>query len=338
MQKVGIIMENTNIQPPVSDKKKLFRKQINFISGSLLIYTVILFAVVIVYMIAVEIIGVVIEEIKPEIFDYDAFMEQFQETDMGMGLAVIIGCLFMLLFYFKRIKPKQIFITRQKKMTISKLLMLICVLMCIQFPISLFDVFFEVLLNQLGFSAQAAIESSQAGSTTISMMLYAGFIGPFAEEFVYRGYTMQSLERTGAGKGYALLISSILFGIMHANPTQSVYAVFAGLVFGYTAMEYGIIWSMILHMLNNFLFGDVLVFLTRNLPENISNLIEILIMLFLFLAGILILILKRKSLSAYIRENFATDAECYKLTFTSILFLLFISVNIFMAVMQIQAV
>ncbi|MDE7097646.1 MAG: CPBP family intramembrane metalloprotease [Ruminococcus sp.] len=337
-------MENTNNwyqppdSPPVPDKKKIFRKQINFISGSLLIYTVILFAVAIVYMIAVEIIGVVIEEIKPEIFDYDAFMEQFQETDMGMGLAVIIGCLFMLLFYFKRIKPKQIFIKRQKKMTISKLLMLICVLMCIQFPISLFDVFFEALLNQLGFSAQAAIESSQAGSTTISMMLYAGFIGPFAEEFVYRGYTMQSLERTGAGKGYALLISSILFGIMHANPTQSVYAVFAGLVFGYTAMEYGIIWSMILHMLNNFLFGDVLVFLTRNLPENISNLIGILIMLFLFLAGILILIVKRKSLSAYIRENFATDAECYKLTFTSILFLLFISVNIFMAVMQIQAV
>lgn len=333
-------MENSNnwYTPPVPDKKKFFKNQINFISGSLLIYTAISFVVIIVYMFAAAFIEGIKAGLKQETFDYDAFMEHFQETDMGMSIAVILGCLFMLLFYFKRIKPKQIFSARQKKMTAPRLVMLICVLMSIQFPISLFDVFFEAILNQIGFSAQEAIESSQAGSTTISMMLYAGFIGPFAEEFVYRGYTMQSLERTGAGKGYALLISSILFGIMHANPTQSVYAVFAGLVFGYTAMEYGIIWSMILHMLNNFLFGDVLVFLTRNLSENISNLIGTLIMLFLFLAGILILIVKRKSLSEYIKENFRTDVECYKLTFTSILFLLFISANIVMAAMQIQAV
>lgn len=333
-------MENLNntYTPPVPDRKKFFRKQINFISGSLLIYTAISFVVIILYMIGASIIEGIIAGLKQETFDYDAFMAEFEETDMGMGLAVIIGCLFMLLFYFRRIKPEQIFRARQKKMTAPKLVMLICVLMSIQFPISLFDVFFEAILNQVGFSAEQAIESSKAGSTTISMMLYAGFIGPFAEEFVYRGYTMQSLERTGAGKGYALLISSILFGIMHANPTQSVYAVFAGLVFGYTAMEYGIIWSMVLHMLNNFLFGDVLIFLTRNLPEDTSNLIGTLVMLFLFLAGLLILILKRKSLSAYIKENFSTDTECYKWTFTSVLFLVFISVNIIMAVMQIQAV
>lgn len=321
-------------QPPIPEKK-LFKNKISFTSGGLLIYSAVMYIIVFGIMIVAEVIEMIIAAVKNEELDIEAFIAEYSETDMGMSIAVIMGCAVMILFFFRRIKPKEIFTAHSQKMTASKFIMLVCVLMCIQLPISLFDIFFEALLNQVGLSAEAAIESSQAGSTTISMMLYAGFIGPFAEEFIYRGYTMRSLERTGAGKGYALVISSMLFGIMHANPTQSIYAFFAGMVFGYAAMEYGIIWSILLHIANNFVFGDVMVFISKRLSEEAANILDWGMLIGLFIAGVAVLIVKRKQTKEYIAENYYTEKKYYGWTFTNILTWIFIGLNIILAVMQI---
>lgn len=334
-------MENENFNPqmtqmqyPPPNEKKEFSNKLSFLSGGLLIYNVIMYAVVFGIMFVYMLIQGIIAGIKQETPDIDAITMELMETDMGMSIAVIIGCAFMLLFNIKRIKPKQIF-EKRKPMNVSKFIMLTCVLMSIQLPITFFDMLFEAVLNQFGLSAEAAIETAQAGSTTISMMLYAGFIGPFAEEFIYRGYTMRSLENTGAGKGYALIISSLLFGIMHANPTQSVFAFFAGMVFGYTAMEYGIIWSILLHIANNFLFGDVMVFICNHIPEKMGDIISWGILIIMFVAGVIVLIVKRKQAKAYISENYRTEGKYYKWTFTNILFWLFVGINIILAIMQI---
>lgn len=329
-------MENENFGyqppvPPVSEKKQ-FKGKISYMSGGLLLYNVIMYAVVFAAMVIILIVKSVISAIHNDYFDADKFLLEYQETDMGMGIGVILGCLFMWLFNIKRIKPKEIFAPRPQKMTAGKFLMLLSVLMCIQLPITLFDGLVETLLNLAGLSAQAAIESSQAGSTTISMMLYAGFIGPFAEEFIYRGYSMRTLESTGAGKGYALIISSLLFGIMHANPTQSVYAFFAGMVFGYVAIEYGIIWSILMHIANNFLFGDVMVYISGYMSEEAAEIFDWALFIGLFIAGITVLIVKRKTAVEYIRKTYQTDGKYYKWTFTNILFLLFIIINILLAV------
>ncbi len=336
-------MENENFNPqttqtqysPPIPEKKLFKDKISFMSGGLLIYNAIMLAVVFGIMFIYMIIQEIIAAIKHEKPDIDKITADMMETDMGMGIAVIIGCAVMILFFFKRIKPKEIFAKRQQKMTVTKFIMLVCVLMCIQLPITLFDSLFEWVLNQFGLSAQAAIESASAGSTTISMMLYAGFIGPFAEEFIYRGYTMRSLENTGAGKGYALVISSMLFGVMHANPTQSIFAFFAGMVFGYAAMEFGIIWSILLHVANNFLFGDVMVFICNHMPENAANILSWTLLLIFFIAGVVVLIVKGNQTKAYIRENYRTESRYYKWTFTNILLWLFIGINIILAITQI---
>lgn len=321
-------------QPPIPEKKQ-FKNKISFMSGGLLIYDVIMYSVVFGITFVYMIIQVIIAAINHEKPDIDKITADMMETDMGMGIAVIIGCAFMILFFLKRIKPKEIFVKRQQKMTAAKFIMLICVLMCIQLPITLFDSLFEWALNLFGLSAQAAIESASAGSKTISMMLYAGFIGPFAEEFIYRGYTMRSLENTGAGKGYALVISSMLFGVMHANPTQSIFAFFAGMVFGYAAIEFGIIWSILLHVANNFLFGDVIVFICNHVSEDVANIINWVMLVGLFIAGIVVLIVKRKQALSYIRENYRTESKYYKWTFTNILLWVFIGINIILAVTQI---
>ena len=311
--------------------------------GGLLLYLAIMFGVVFAYMFIYMFIMGVVSGISGEPFDSAEIMNKLMETDMGMGISVIIGCIFMWIFNRKRMPIKEIFVKR-KPMKVSSFFMILCVLMGVQFIFTLFNDAVEFLLNQVGLTAEAAIESAQAGSTTISMMLYAGFIGPFAEELIYRGYTMKGLEKTAntitggrmSSKGYAILISSLLFGVMHANPTQSVFAFVVGFVFAYTAAEYGIWWSMLYHILNNFLFGDVMTFALNKLPENVGNIIEIAVFVAFFVAGAIVLIVRRKAVMAYIRENYRGHGKFYSWTFTNILFWVFVAINGVMAITSIQ--
>ncbi len=71
------------------------------------------------------------------------------------------------------------------------------------------------------------------------------------EEFLFRGAILTNL--LPFGRSNAILISALLFGLMHQNFAQFFYAFCAGIVLGLVYERTGSIWScMILHMTNNF--------------------------------------------------------------------------------------
>lgn len=75
----------------------------------------------------------------------------------------------------------------------------------------------ELILNQLGLSMDTLTELASVGSDMgIMMMIYAGFVGPVVEELVFRGFLMRRFEKYG--KGFAVIVSAVLFGVMHGNP------------------------------------------------------------------------------------------------------------------------
>lgn len=326
-------MENQSLQLQTDPIEKTgFKKTLYHLFGGLLIYEGILYVVVFAALIAAIIISVVISAITNNEFDFDSFSEKLMETDCGMMLGVTAGCIFMALFFMKRLTLPKIF-TRRNKMTPTAFFILLTLLMSVQLPFAIFDDVVETLLNMIGISAQASIEASQAGSTTISMMLYAGFVGPVAEEIVYRGFTMMTLEKTGCGKGYAVLVSSVIFGVMHANLTQSIYAFFAGIVFAYAAMEFGIKWSIALHIANNFFFGDVLTFISKRLPDIASNIFDYGLLIGFFVGGLVLLIVKRKAVLGYLMENYAAPDKCYAITFANPLLIIYIVLNFMLALL-----
>lgn len=61
------------------------------------------------------------------------------------------------------------------------------------------------------------------------LILMAGIIIPIAEELIFRALIYKRLRR-GYGIGFALVISSLLFGIFHGNLVQGVYAFLLGLL------------------------------------------------------------------------------------------------------------
>ena len=61
---------------------------------------------------------------------------------------------------------------------------------------------------------------------------------------------------------------------MHGNFPQGLFAVAAGVVFGYIASEYSIRWSIALHILNNVIFSEALGKLAKLLPETAASVVE----------------------------------------------------------------
>ncbi len=102
------------------------------------------------------------------------------------------------------------------------------------------------------FNAPAA-ESSYPG-TVPGVALYCLMISvlpAILEEWLFRGIMQRNLA-TVIGRVPAIVISALVFGLMHSHPSQSVFAFVFGLVAGYAFDKTGSIWfGALLHMVNN---------------------------------------------------------------------------------------
>lgn len=90
---------------------------------------------------------------------------------------------------------------------------------------------------------------SGTAETSVSLALYTAVAAPVTEELLFRGAVLRSLQPYG--KRFAIFCSALLFGLVHQNLTQTPFAFGFGLLAGYVAVEYSILWSMSLHILNN---------------------------------------------------------------------------------------
>ncbi len=222
----------------------------------------------------------------------------FSGTYMIVG--VVLGILFLLLYFRKSGEAKQIF-RKESKMTPAIFGGLACVFFGGQLVFQFTDILLEGGLNLIGYTAESSVESATARSETISMFIYAGIVAPIAEELIYRGFVMRSLEKHG--KMLAVVVSSILFAVMHANIPQGLFAFFVGLILGYTAIEYSIVWSIALHILNNMVLGDIFSMLLNNFSEDVQSVVFYSLMGLFLLIGIILVIRKRKQIREWIKNN-----------------------------------
>ena len=85
------------------------------------------------------------------------------------------------------------------------------------------------------------------------IIVSAGLFPGFSEEIFFRGIIARRFFRAYSPIK-AILLSSLLFGIMHYNPWQAVNAFFGGIFIGWTYWRYRSIWlSMFIHAYYNVL-------------------------------------------------------------------------------------
>lgn len=138
----------------------------------------------------------------------------------------------------------------------KKCLLLVPAALGVCFIGSLLSNYFAVFADSVGFgftSYHEALEPDPlpAGAAGLAVMVLRSALVPaMIEEFAFRGVILQTLRRYG--DGFAIAVSAVMFGLMHANMTQVPFAVVAGLALGYCAVVTGSLKTgMAVHFLNN---------------------------------------------------------------------------------------
>ena len=214
----------------------------------------------------------------------------------------------------------QIFPVRTR-MSIGKFLGFFGIFMIAQNASSVLYVVMEMTAQRFGFTFIRSLEAATGGSVTLSMLLYSGFAAPLIEEFIFRGAVLKTLEPFG--KWFALLASSLAFALMHGNFAQIPFAMAAGLILGYIAMEYSIWYSLLLHISNNLILGDVLPWLAGLMPGDSGNILYNVITNLLVILGIVLLLRKYRSIPRICSSKSHNTGKLLFLYFTSIFGILF---------------
>lgn len=306
-------------------EKRMFRKEINRMVRGLYLYMTVMSACVFGGMI-IGAIRIVINS-SPQLLDQeiDDYLTRVVESGFTSIVGITAGML-ILFFYFRKSECRNRLLDSDKQMNKISFLYILIVFMSVQLLFNVLGEGMEALLNQCGFSIMEQIESASSESTTFSMLLYASFLGPVAEELVFRGFLLRSLEKYG--KLFAIVTSAILFGLFHVNFIQGIFAFAVGIILGYVAREYSIKWSIILHIINNFIFGDLLLFILGHFNPTVGTIVINILNISFFIGGCYILLFrKRTELRQYLRSE-EKKKGLYVQAFTTIWMLLFMVTEI----------
>lgn len=311
--------------------RKLIRREGNIQGGALLIYMAIMNASVIVLMVVstlMQMFGVIPSgSSMPELNDelINRFLEKAMETsNWGYLLAIAMG-LVMLLLWKKPSYIRQTILVPGRKMTGGNFLIITVIFMVGQQLFQWWYLLLEMISNWLGISLDAILESGNVDTQSVPMYLYACLLGPVAEEILFRGLVLRSLQPYG--KKFAILVSSLLFGLFHGNLMQAPFAFVVGLVMGYVALEYNIWWAVVLHLINNLVFADLLPRILVFLPHGTGDLMLTVFLLACTAASVVILILRWREVREYWKEN-PTEKGTYSAFFRAPAMVVFLVITV----------
>lgn len=241
--------------------------------------------------------------------DWDAILG----NAWGYLLTILVG--FMILHAWKGGDYwKSELLVKEKSMRPGVFFCMLCFCVGSQMLNSIWINALELLMNRFGGSLIPLLESIAGGADTFSMFLYSAILAPIAEEVLFRGYVLRSLQPYG--KRFAILGSAILFGLFHGNLLQTPYAILMGLILGYVTVEYSIGWSVAIHMFNNLVLADLFTRLTAGLSDMAYGLLDSVIFGGGLVISLVILVRKRQEIREYNSREWM-DKRVLKCFFTN---------------------
>ena len=139
--------------------------------------------------------------------------------------------------------------------------------------------------TEMGWNVPEAPQTMVATPTSLALNLFTMAVLPaLLEEMIYRGYILRSLRPYG--NLFAVLISSLLFSLMHGNLRQIPFAFIVGLVLGALYVCTNNIWLPIaVHFANNAI-SVLMEYFAFSLPVEYQGVFYALIIYGLIVVGI----------------------------------------------------
>ncbi|MCD7721572.1 MAG: CPBP family intramembrane metalloprotease [Prevotellaceae bacterium] len=108
------------------------------------------------------------------------------------------------------------------------------------------------LMGEMAGLADNTMEALLGIAATPTGALAISLVGPLSEELVFREGIQGFLHRSGIHPIVAILVSAVLFGILHFNPAQTFFAALMGITLGILYYRTGSVWLCgLLHIMNN---------------------------------------------------------------------------------------
>lgn len=230
-----------------------------------------------------------------EYANQDAFMEAFYEnimSTMSTGLFAyhVVATAVFFLWYYLLCRPNR-HTKRSGKIMTGQMVgwsiaigIALCVF-CTQLVYLL-----EYVLPEVVNDFYEIMENAGFG-VNILMIFAAILLAPVGEELLCRGIIQHYAMKISRHFWVANVVQALMFGIMHMNWVQGIYAFFIGLVLGWLRHRYQTLWVPILiHFVVNFSTSTWLGYLLEEIPRNLTTEFALLILAIGATAGILVVI------------------------------------------------
>lgn len=188
------------------------------------------------------------------------------------------------------------------------------------------------IFSSFGFEYNLPETQNPEGVFGFLLSVIATAIVPaLVEEFAMRGLVLGSLRKFG--NGFALLASSICFGIMHGNFVQMPFAIMVGLFLGFTVIKTNSLRVAIaIHFANN-LVAVLMDYFPKGVTSEIQNVVYMIYLSLALVCGVIALrFVSDDFLSVKKIQTELTLGEKHKAFFLSAGIIVFIIANLIEAV------
>lgn len=184
----------------------------------------------------------------------DLLTNQYFSTFLGFFCMYAVGL--PILWLVIRKLPKRLII-KKGSLSISEFLMLIPIGQFFMYVGAMMGLYFDSIFGMLfGKETSNPVEMMSASMPIWLFIIISTIIGPFVEEFIFRGLLFDRLSVYG--NVFATIFTAAIFAAFHGNLQQMFYAFFLGILLGYVrAKTGGYKIPFILHAVFNFISGDI---------------------------------------------------------------------------------
>lgn len=194
---------------------------------------------------------------SPAVEDYvSELMHTFNDKYAFYSYLVyaVVGLIVFGIWYYKG------FVKKNPKVKLSQVFGVKSIVAAVGFAVGMqfaINAAFTLIIIMFPHALDAYMELMETAGIVDNVLItvvYAIFLGPILEELCLRGVTFGLLEKSGIKPFFIILITGVLFGAMHMNLVQGIYASFLGFAIGYLRYKYrSVKLTICMHIFFNFL-------------------------------------------------------------------------------------
>lgn len=241
---------------PSRDEKRKIRHYFNIAGAGILIHLVAAYGIMTAIITVLQFIvmkkdGVKFSEASVQ---YLMGLENFfneSSINMGLNMLVLMTCSILVFLIGSKVSKIPVGSYFQTRDLTFKTIASYCIIsFFIRYVGGFAGTAFEMIFNGVDMTVGTEMMNYQNPKTIAVTIVYTCIAAPVTEELLYRGFVLKNLSRVG--QRFGIIMSALLFGLMHGNVSQFIFAFFMGVFFAHIDVKHNsLIPSMIVHAFAN---------------------------------------------------------------------------------------